>query len=89
MGASTYILVILIVSDVNIVPKYRINMLITIQSQKLPAHPILEEAIKQFQEKIKIKASWQEPRKLASPSSTGRRETWCCFLKRILTKPLV
>lgn len=41
-------------------------MLVTTQSQKLPAHPFLEEAIKQFQEKIKIKVSWQEPRKLAS-----------------------
>lgn len=88
MGALTYTLIILIVSDINIVPKYRINMLVTTQSQKLPAHPFLEEAIKQFQEKIKIKVSWQEPRKLASHSSAGRRETWRCFLKRILTKPL-
>lgn len=77
----------LLIPDTTIVPQYRIIMIIIIQSQKLPTRPILEEIIKQFQEKIQIKVSWWEHRRLARPSSTVGREM--LFLKTILMKPLL
>lgn len=80
---------ILIISDINIVPKYRINMIVIIHSQKLPTHPILEKAIKQFQEKIKMKVSGWEHRKLARPIPQQYEGRHCYFLKTVLMKPLV
>lgn len=47
---------------------------------------VLEEATKQFQEKIKIKIAWQKPRKLADPSSTAERGTFLLFFKKALNE---
>lgn len=89
MGLSLKLSIILIISDVNIVPKYRINMIIIIHSQKLLTHPIFEKAIKQFQGKIKMKVSGWEHRKLAHPTPQQYEGRHCYFLKTVLMKPLL
>lgn len=70
-GFNFTLSIITITSDMN-VPEYIINMIVIIQSQKLSARPVLEEAIKQFQEEVSMKVSRQEPRKLAA-QQCGRK----------------
>lgn len=87
-GFNWTLSIILIISDINIFPKCRINMIINIYSQKLPTHPILRKPVNSFKKRSKV-SGW-EHRKLARPMPQqykGRR--WCYFLKTVFMKPLM